>query len=1111
MAVGARTFELMHTYVDDNPTGTVEDVYELEVRVIDEHLASVSMQGLVTVQNADPVVEELLLTPDTIDENGVVTASGRFTDAGVADTHTVLVDWGDGAISVAEVTLGVGTGTFSARHRYEDDGPYPGNGTPEDRYPITVRVLDDDQGEGSRTEEVLVRNVDPELLFVGADTRDLATSGEVELSGVYREAGPRDEHTVSIAWGDGNVDRLPTVGGAFVAAHTYEVGAASQYEVEVTLEDDDTGTDRRSLTLQTNAAPEIVDPLLSPDVINEGETVTLTGRIEDGDSEDTHTVLVDWGDGDRDFEQLDAGVGSFTLTHSYADDDPTGTLSDDYGVEVIVLDDHGGVSRAGVSVTVLNVDPEVTLTGPADPVSVGSSVPFSGSFEDPGQPDTHVAIWDFGDGTLVSTDSLSSEHVYESSGTYLVTLRVSDDDNRSGGGVSALFVTVVEEAEEVAPLYDVAFDRSQGSGWVNYVTNGEVISRLSRSLPGAEFGLPGGASELVGLEVLASAMSLGGVTVPARSLLVVNGAASPDRVYAVDPSGGIVLSELELDSDYQSVGVTYHGDRDSLYILSSVSNEIVELAPSTGLARGRFAAPVGGASSTLATGDVTLHPETGNLVVGTNLSNEIFEVDLTGSAVRSADGTGQGLDGDLSGLAFTHTGQLLVSKTSTSGDTINTRLLDVPELFAPLAVSAESNSARAAAVAADEIRIENGRFGESDPAAATFGWQLDGAATIAGGQAVLSEGADVFAGVSQTFLIPANSTLKFTLVDVNLNTEAGHPPDAFEVALTDAETGARLIATIVELTGTDAVLNVQSSGTTYFGETTGIDESPASGDTVSFDEPMVVSIDLQGALGRQAVLHFGVLGFGAADSSVVIDDVILIAQTWQNPVEPLDVNDNGLIEPVDALLVINELNLPMISEPFDGLLPPIVPPVGPPPFFDVDGDGHVTPTDAIRIINFHNEHVATLEVVPGEGQGTVANAAAAELDSFGALALDLPVETARPETNETAGPKATDSRDRTEQHAEENVGLGAIAFAHAVTAQPDRELTDAFPTIDRAMDEPDSAFDPHRDRRSARIPRNPSESDQTFGHIEANGEHLHTSHMESILTDIADEIASGWE
>ena len=101
---------------------------------------------------------------------------------------------------------------FSARHRYEDDGPYPGNGTLEDRYPITVRVLDDDQGEGSRSEEVLVRNVDPELLFVGADTRELDTSGLVELSGVYREAGPRDEHMVSIQWGDGNVDRLP--GGA---------------------------------------------------------------------------------------------------------------------------------------------------------------------------------------------------------------------------------------------------------------------------------------------------------------------------------------------------------------------------------------------------------------------------------------------------------------------------------------------------------------------------------------------------------------------------------------------------------------------------------------------------------------------------------------------------------------------------------------------------------------------------------------------------------------------------------------------------------------------------------------------------------------------------------
>ena len=31
-----------------------------------------------------------------IDENGSVTLSGSFADVGTLDTHTVLIDWGDG-------------------------------------------------------------------------------------------------------------------------------------------------------------------------------------------------------------------------------------------------------------------------------------------------------------------------------------------------------------------------------------------------------------------------------------------------------------------------------------------------------------------------------------------------------------------------------------------------------------------------------------------------------------------------------------------------------------------------------------------------------------------------------------------------------------------------------------------------------------------------------------------------------------------------------------------------------------------------------------------------------------------------------------------------------
>jgi hypothetical protein len=87
------------------------------------------------------------------------------------------------------------------------------------------------------------------------------------------------------------------------------------------------------------------------------------------------------------------------------------------------------------------------------------------------------------------------------------------------------------------------------------------------------------------------------------------------------------------------------------------------------------------------------------------------------------------------------------------------------------------------------------------------------------------------------------------------------------------------------------------------------------------------------------------LNFGVVDSTT---------RSWQNPVNRLDVNNNGDVVPLDALLVINELNDPEYSDPETGRLPPAPDPV--PRFVDVDGDGFVAPRDALLIINFLNEN-----------------------------------------------------------------------------------------------------------------------------------------------------------
>lgn len=91
-----------------------------------------------------------------------------------------------------------------------------------------------------------------------------------------------------------------------------------------------------------------------------------------------------------------------------------------------------------------------------------------------------------------------------------------------------------------------------------------------------------------------------------------------------------------------------------------------------------------------------------------------------------------------------------------------------------------------------------------------------------------------------------------------------------------------------------------------------------------------------------------------------------IGPRWQNSLRPIDVSADTLVSPVDALLVINELNSPAIGDS-SGRLPDVD--VSPPPYLDVNGDDRVSPVDALIVINFLNGLA--------EGEGASADGAAA--------------------------------------------------------------------------------------------------------------------------------------
>ncbi len=84
----------------------------------------------------------------------------------------------------------------------------------------------------------------------------------------------------------------------------------------------------------------------------------------------------------------------------------------------------------------------------------------------------------------------------------------------------------------------------------------------------------------------------------------------------------------------------------------------------------------------------------------------------------------------------------------------------------------------------------------------------------------------------------------------------------------------------------------------------------------------------------------------------------LLAAGWQNPGQPLDVNDDSYIAPNDILLLVNKLN--SSAPTLDGNRDP----ASSSPYYDVNGDSFLAPSDVLAAVNALNQGnpVATLKL-----------------------------------------------------------------------------------------------------------------------------------------------------
>ena len=115
----------------------------------------------------------------------------------------------------------------------------------------------------------------------------------------------------------------------------------------------------------------------------------------------------------------------------------------------------------------------------------------------------------------------------------------------------------------------------------------------------------------------------------------------------------------------------------------------------------------------------------------------------------------------------------------------------------------------------------------------------------------------------------------------------------------------------------------------------------------------------------------------------------------QNADNSLDVNADGFISPIDALLIINLINERAVGGGGGTIPTSSLPP--PPPYVDTDGNNLITPNDVLQVINYLNantSHARRSGGGEGQGEGEAATSLAAfepQLVMSAAVPASLPL------------------------------------------------------------------------------------------------------------------------
>lgn len=307
----------------------------------------------------------------------------------------------------------------------------------------TLTVSDGVNNPVTDTATIHIANVAPTVGTVTLPTSAVPVGAPVSLSASFSDPGANDTHTAVIDWGDNSSSPglVSESGGtgSVAATHTYTSGGT--FHVTVLATDDNGGHGSASTNVVVNGSPTV--GVGGPYSGIEGAGVTAYATAADPDAD---TLSVSW---TNLVTSADSGTTcSLANTSTLA---PTLTCNDDASVQISVqvTDGINPPVHDTTTVTIDNAPPSVATPQLApNPAPTGGTVSLGATFADPGTHDTHSATINWGDSTTSAgaisesggTGTVSGTHAYAASGTYHVTLTVTDDNG--GIGISSADIVV---------------------------------------------------------------------------------------------------------------------------------------------------------------------------------------------------------------------------------------------------------------------------------------------------------------------------------------------------------------------------------------------------------------------------------------------------------------------------------------------------------------------------------------------------------------------------------------------------------------------------------------------------------------------------------------------